>query len=110
MALTVAREKYDFHLAHLAPVIAIGVLAEGGVEIDAHDQIEPAHLVKAASADYSEYGPRHPSPLSRSSFRIAYFLTPSAVYKGSAFAGICGKRFFAALRMTDMGRRLFPSF
>src|SRR5216684_39044 len=40
MAPAVAREKYDFHLAHLA---------------------------KPAPADYSEDRPRHPSPLSRRS-------------------------------------------
>src|SRR5690348_1737596 len=64
MALAVAREKYDFHLAHLAAVIAVRWLPEGRVEFDALDQFEPAHLVKTAPADYSEDCPRHPSPLS----------------------------------------------
>jgi hypothetical protein len=64
MALAVAREKYDFHLAHLAAVIAVGRLAKRRVELDSLDHFEPAHLVKPASADYSEDCPRHPSPLS----------------------------------------------
>src|SRR6266481_3713296 len=59
MAPAVAREKYDFHLAHLAAVIAVGRLAKR--------RVEPAHLVKPAPADYSKYRPRHPSPLSRRS-------------------------------------------
>jgi hypothetical protein len=60
MAAAVARQKDNFDLAEAASMIRVRGLAEGRVERDFLDAIEPAHLVEAAAADYAEYRFSHP--------------------------------------------------